>query len=110
MNLGKWQIGWQRSNYESGVSVALYLATPDGGRDVMNPDGTVHHVPPGEPITRPTLVLNQDQLQAFANGLWEMGARPKARRFDDEMKLLDNHLKDMRRLVFEVKKPADAQG
>ncbi len=44
--------------------------------------------------------FSQEQLQSLMDGLWSFGIRPKDRRYEEEAKLKDSHLKDMRRLVF----------
>jgi hypothetical protein len=101
MNIGKWILGWQRSYARQNVDVALYITTPDGGRDILQKDGLMHHIPPGETIKEPSLSLSEDQLQAFMDGLWEMGIRPKEVRYERELDLMRGHLEDFRKLVFE---------
>lgn len=103
LHIGEWILGHQKSDYSERISFALYQVREDGERVVLSPRGKEWYfqvVPAGETIQDPSFTLERDQIQAFMDTLWEMGARPKARRFDDEMKLMDNHLQDMRRLVF----------
>ena len=113
LHAGEWILGHQRSSYETTLEFALFRVLPDRSRDVVYPRGADAirvHVPNGQAITEPSFVLDRGQMQAFMDTLWELGIRPKDRRFEKEAELRAAHLEDMRRLVFDGKKPADVQG
>jgi len=106
ISFGKYRFGIQQDFGTFRTQVALWEELPDGRRaafiwekrqftviesGAMMPEGAV-------------IPLEGSTLQAMMDALWEYGIRPKERRFDNEMTLLNAHLEDMRRLVF--KEPA----
>lgn len=101
MEIGKWKFGWQRDLARETVSVALYQVNHDGSRDLFQKNGECVRVPPGEAIKEPSFTFSPDHLQAFMDGLWEMGVRPKEVRYERELDLLKDHLSDFKKLVFE---------
>lgn len=72
----------------------------NGSREYLGPKGGAI-VAAREETPRDLLWhLEGQHLQAMMDGLWEVGVRPKDRRYENEMELQRAHLEDMRRLVF----------
>ena len=119
ISFGKVHVAFDEDDYGRCAGIALIKDGPSGERQVLNAEGDWIEIPPDKRINDvcgPTLKFNagyghlrgDDVLQAFMDGLWEKGMRPKERRhemeialFQDKLKLQDSHLQDMRRLVFE---------
>jgi hypothetical protein len=103
MTIGEWVLSHQKSTYGTKVQFALFKVVEGGARHVARFQGSQMHfnvIPAGEDILEPSFLLEQDQLQAFMDTLWEMGVRPKARRFEAEIAIKHQHLQDMRKVAF----------
>jgi hypothetical protein len=69
--------------------------------DVLQSDlKTIKTFKPGTEFNGCTLRLDEEKLELIFNRLWENGFRPKDRRYENEMSIINNHLQDMRKLVF----------
>ncbi len=44
--------------------------------------------------------MDDSMFQGIMDGLWKAGYRPQDRRYEEESKLRDAHLQDLRRIVF----------
>jgi hypothetical protein len=101
--MGQWEMIIQDDNTKLEINIYMIKQT----REVsyyLSQDGIKKFDPEKE--VEPLLKIkrdSQDIFQAMADGLYERGITPKARRFNEEMKLKDDHLQDMRKLVFKDK-------
>ena len=118
INYRKLHIEFDVDDYGRNSGMALIRENDDGSRHVMQSDGAWVHVPIDKTISEvcgPTIKFGHSYgfidsvlLQQFMDALWEKGVRPKERRYENEVELLkgqmnlqNNHLQDMRKLVFE---------
>lgn len=98
---GEWTFGIQDEMASGRTLAALWRKNPDGTRDVFCWNGTVQRVPQDK-VTPEKGILNLDRsmLQGMMDGLWGLGIRPNDKRYEEEAKLRDAHLQDMRKIVF----------
>lgn len=54
-------------------------------------------------VSKPTLELLPEALQAFADALNELGIRPQKGFLEGKLEGTEKHLEDMRKLVFKIK-------
>ena len=94
-------------NYSAPIAVLWKFEKPDGRKFAFCwNDGSVKEVPHGETAPKEAILkLSNTILQAMMDGLWKRGLRPKDRRYEMEIELKDQHLQDMRRLVFKEQTP-----
>jgi hypothetical protein len=72
--------------------------------EILQPDlKSVKKIKIGAAYDGSTIRLSRDMVKDMFNALWDDGIRPKERRYETEMSLVNNHLQDMRKLVFENK-------
>lgn len=115
INFGKIFVAFAEDDYGRCGGLAFIKDEGDRGRSVLQADGIWHLVPPDKTIDDtcgPTIKFNYGVekfgiLQSMMDMLWEKGIRPQDKRYPEEiellkgqMKLQDNHLQDMRKLVF----------
>lgn len=111
VQIGEWILGHQTGNYRHRDEFALFRVLSDGMREVVYFRGEtceIERLKPDEEISEPSFCLLKDQMQAFMETFWEMGYRPKGRRFENEMDLQGKHLEDMRRIAFKLLEPPAA--
>jgi hypothetical protein len=102
MNLGEWkvQIVYQPSRLSNEVYICRRLSH---GQEFLTKDGTSRVITEGG-ATNDNLyfaVLDDDQLQEFANALANKGVRTtNDSKNEGLLEATNNHLQDMRKLVF----------
>lgn len=99
---GEWRLGPDRSGYGDSTKFALYRVNEDKTRDVVTFHGEearITRVALGDRIPAPSFFLDHDQQQAVMNTLWELGIRPNYRRYDEEIKLKDEHIGFLQRIL-----------
>lgn len=79
----------------------IYIYRRFGNKiEVMNRDNTVTMYESGTQIEdKPTLSLNPESLQAFADALAEVGIKPQKGFLEGKLEATENHLKDMRTML-----------
>lgn len=95
----------QRGDYGRNTGVVIGLQFPEGGFSYIKGPLPFEQLPYNEWIAAPTIggALGNEFLQAALDCAWSMGMRPLnwTDERPGEIKAMDNHLQDMRRLVFE---------
>ncbi len=100
INFGDWVFRIVDDIQQFSWKAVLFRQTRDGS-DVFTWDGKCHHIPPNEKFPDGAAIdFSPDMLQALMDGLWKFGTRPHDKRYEEEAKLRDAHLQDMRKLVF----------
>ena len=71
--------------------------------EMLNGDGTATFYEEGSAVVdKPTLSLNPETLQAFADELAYIGIKPQKGFLEGKIEATEKHLEDMRKLVFKV--------
>ena len=114
-HMGNWHVSIQPQQY--GRDYEFWMDLVRGNKaEVLQPDGSMREIglftsvnEPDGP--KPTAILPRESLGSIMDALWEMGVRPKDRRYEEELDLLreqlaiqTKHLEDMRALVFSGRK------
>lgn len=84
----------------------IYIYRKLGERmEIMGADNTLNAIEIGGAIPdKPTLSLNPETLQAFANALNDIGINPQREFIEGKLLATEKHLEDMRTLVFKSDK------
>ena len=94
----------QHNNWNRGVEVAIGSFNSAGDLSGVVQPFVIKAAEPNQ-LVSPLIVgpLAQEFLQSALNAAWEMGMRPTNWRLEttEQVAAMDNHLQDMRRLVFE---------
>jgi hypothetical protein len=102
MNLGEWKVQIVYAPGKISNEVYIYRKLPSG-QEFLTKDGNSQMVTEGGP-TNDNLyfaVLDDDQLQEFANALANKGVRTtNDSKNEGLLEATNNHLQDMRKLVF----------
>lgn len=97
----------QQSNISRETSIYIFDGHPDGKRELAKPIDLVFEPVNEAEVMEPTLSIRgypgNNFLQELSNALIEAGFRDKQVNNSGEIKRLENHLDDMRRIVFEPK-------
>src|SRR5262245_48757752 len=111
MRIGEssWRAWIREEPFAWGMEVFLFHEFAPGRIRILQPDGSTLERSSYEPLDsaiQATFRLTREQLQSVADGLAEKGIVPNQRRFAQEIDLMENHLEDMRRLVFKLEAKA----
>jgi hypothetical protein len=80
----------------------LYRKLPNNRIEYLQPDGLIRTIDEGTDMEGcTTLELLPEQMQAFANGLSDMGINPQKEYIEGKLEATSAHLEDMRKIVFE---------
>lgn len=102
LDVGAWYLGHERPDYGENIHFALFRLNEDMSRSLVTFDGekaNISRVEAGNPIPHPSFFLNHSQQQAVMNTLWEIGIRPNYRRYDEEIKMKDEHIGLLQRVL-----------
>jgi hypothetical protein len=105
IEFGKWEIHFEMDLLNGEECIYIINRQADG-IGILTGDTMTFHKKGTKWKPEPFIRIGRNHdglLQALADALYERGIHPKQRRFEDEMKLMDNHLQDMRNLVFKKK-------
>lgn len=90
----EWKIQIASPGYKLTRDVYIFRETFDRKIEVMN----VGIVEDGV-ASKPSLELNDEQLQAFAEALNSIGIKPQQGYVEGKLEATESHLKDMRKLL-----------
>lgn len=98
MNINNWNIRIIDSGYKLTKDVFIFRQTFDGKTETLG--GEIFGM--GAMPMKPTIELDDEQLQAFANALNELGISPQKEFVEGKLEATEKHLEDMRKLVFKI--------
>lgn len=98
MNREDWIIKINDPGFKTTLDV--YIFRPLTGHETETLTGQI--IKAGERLP-PTLELTRGQLQIFADALSEQGFKPKEGFIEGKLEATEQHLSDMRKLVFKAK-------
>jgi hypothetical protein len=94
--INNWKVKIIDPGYKLTYDVFIFRDTCDGKTEMV--DGTI--VIRGDKPIKPSLELNKEQLQEFADSLNGMGISPRKEFIQGKLEATEKHLEDMRKLVF----------
>ena len=90
----------QRTPFRGHVELTVISEWPNGRLDIMQEPKFTEH--PDYQVTRPAMTLTNTEAQQLMDSLWDAGLRPsEGSGSAGAMLAVQEHLKDMRRLVFD---------
>jgi hypothetical protein len=99
-NFGGWDCHLRRAYNSFDYLISFIKEDKDGHTLLLSDLKKTKHVKFGEECNEYTIRINSEMLKDVFDKLWEDGVRPKDRRYENEMSIINNHLQDMRKLVF----------
>lgn len=93
--MGEWQIKIVDPGYTIERNIYIFRRLPSGKSEILG----VGEVEMGSYNPEPTLKLNPEQLQAFANALNDTGFKPQAGFMEGKLEGTERHLADLRQLM-----------
>lgn len=107
MYFGGWRAQIRERSFDmQGFDVFLYTVR-DQKIIALQPDGSIREFAQHEAVpldtVKPTATWTREQMQALVDSCAAQGITPDKRRHAQEMDLVQAHLADMRRLVFDAK-------
>ena len=94
---GEWKVKIIDSGYKEEKDVFIFRRLGEGKMEVLGNERIEDY----GAIKKPTLQLNSEQLQKFAEALNEIGVKPQDGFLEGKLEATEKHLEDMRKLVFE---------
>jgi hypothetical protein len=91
-----WLVKIIDKGYKITRDIYIFRRTFDGKTELLNGEVIEYGINPD----KPTLELDPDQLQEFANALNDIGINPKKEFIEGKLEATEKHLEDMRKLVF----------
>lgn len=94
--MNEWIIKIVDPGYKFTREIFIFKRLPDGKLQFLgedNPTGI------GETHLKPTIELEPEQLQAFANALADNGFKPQEGFVEGELKATKEHLKDLKKIL-----------
>jgi hypothetical protein len=97
-----WQIITDRDVLRQETFIVLTREERNGERFVVSPMD-IEPMPPASTVIEPTWTGSHEDvealMQAFLDAAWAMGLRPKGYEGPNELKAVNRHLDDMRRIA-----------
>lgn len=90
-----WKISIRDVGYKSTRDIFVYRRGLNGKTEIMG----VGEVDEGAGVPKPTLELEPEQLQAFADALNEQGYKPQKGFLEGKLEATERHLADIRKLL-----------
>ena len=90
-----WKISIVNVGYKFERNVYIFRGLPNGKIEILG----VGEIERGDEPTKPTLELNTQQLQEFANALADVGINPKEGYEKGKLEATEKHLQDLRKML-----------
>ena len=90
-----WKIKIIDKGYKLEREVYIFRKLPNGNIGMLG----VGEIKEGDVLCKPTLELNPEQLQVFADALNEIGIKPQKGFLEGKVEAQSEHLKDLRKLL-----------
>lgn len=99
-----WNIRIRDCGYKSTREVYIYRRGINGQIEYLQGDGIIKCFSEGSAIdVKPVIELTPEMMQALSDELSSIGYKPQKGFLEGKIQATENHLDDMRKLVFKIK-------